>query len=517
MKRWRAIATVFALMAMASSVAATRAEAATQPLRPPVLDRDAPDPTLVRAGDSYYAFTTDVALFGGLVNVPVSRSSDLDTWTLVRDALPALGSWATPGLTWAPSVAQIGGKWILYYTARDTVSSRQCIGVAVASNVDGPYTDTRAAPLVCQVDRGGSIDASPYTDAHGTKWLTWKSEENTFGGTPGIWSQALTANGLSLAGSATLLMVSDRPWERGIVEAPVLFDASGKLWLFYSAAPYASAEYAVGYAVCAGPAGPCANQTTDAPWLSMGTTGIGGPGGQSFVTTSTGRIDMAFHGWRNAIGNENGGYRAMYIEPIDFDSGVPTLRPDWGRLSGLSAPIEHWYLHNTVGPGAADLRFDFGLTNYTSVVGDWDGNTTQTPGVFDKGTWYLRNSNDDGAPDIVVDYGAPGYVPVVGDWDGDGTDTIGVYVDGWWYLRNSNTPGPPDVVVHYGAPGYTPVVGDWDGDGTDTIGVYVGGWWYLRNSNDGGPPVVTLDYGATGYTPFVGRWTGRSDGVGIVM
>ena len=42
------------------------------------------------------------------------------------------------------------------------------------------------------------------------------------------------------------------------------------------------------------------------------------------------------------------------------------------------------------------------------------------------GVWYLRNSVTTGVADVVVAYGNPGDVPVVGDWNGDGVDTPGV-------------------------------------------------------------------------------------------
>ena len=70
-----------------------------------------------------------------------------------------------------------------------------------------------------------------------------------------------------------------------------------------------------------------------------------------------------------------------------------------------------------------------------------------------------------------------GDLPVVGDWNGDGTDTIGVFRNGTWFLRNSNDPGPVDVAFSWGARSQIPVVGDWNGDGTDTIGVYRLGTW----------------------------------------
>ena len=95
-----------------------------------------------------------------------------------------------------------------------------------------------------------------------------------------------------------------------------------------------------------------------------------------------------------------------------------------------------------------------------------------TVGVFrpSNATFYLRNSNSAGAPDITVKLGKTGDYPVVGDWDGNGTDTIGVYRNGVFYLSNSNTTGHVDLTFAFGKAGDQPIAGDWNGDGIDTIG-----------------------------------------------
>ena len=40
--------------------------------------------------------------------------------------------------------------------------------------------------------------------------------------------------------------------------------------------------------------------------------------------------------------------------------------------------------------------------------------------------------------------------PLVGDWNGDGTDTVGIYRNGNFYLRNTNGAGNADLVFGYG-------------------------------------------------------------------
>ena len=58
---------------------------------------------------------------------------------------------------------------------------------------------------------------------------------------------------------------------------------------------------------------------------------------------------------------------------------------------------------------------------------------------------------------------------LVGDWDGDGSDTFAVRRAATIYVRNSLTSGPASNVFAYGRVGDRLLAGDWDGDGGDTF------------------------------------------------
>jgi hypothetical protein len=94
----------------------------------------------------------------------------------------------------------------------------------------------------------------------------------------------------------------------------------------------------------------------------------------------------------------------------------------------------------------------------------------------------------------------------VGDWNGDGTDTIGVYDPaGYFYLRNTNDSGPPSITAHYGGgPSIIPIVGDWNGDGTDTVGVFQNGTWYLASATNASAGQTIFSFGQGGDRPL--RW-----------
>jgi hypothetical protein len=68
-------------------------------------------------------------------------------------------------------------------------------------------------------------------------------------------------------------------------------------------------------------------------------------------------------------------------------------------------------------------QFAYGFIGWTVVAGDWDGNGTWTPAVFDPLTanWYMRNSNSAGAPDVgKFAYGYGTWQPVAGPWSMSG-------------------------------------------------------------------------------------------------
>ena len=178
------------------------------------------------------------------------------------------------------------------------------------------------------------------------------------------------------------------------------------------------------------------------------------------------------------------------------------------------------YLKNSNTGGFADLNLIYGIAGDQPIAGDWDGNGTDTLGIYRNGTFFLRNSNTTGPADIVFSFGAPGDQPVAGDWDGNGSVTIGVYrsTTGVFFLRNSNSTGPPDVAFVLGNPGDVAIAGDWNGDGVTTTGVFrpTNGIIYLKNTNVSGNADIGLVYGNAGDKPLAGDWDGDGvDSVGI--
>ena len=274
---------------------------------------DFADPFVLRAAGTYYGYSTNA----GAGDIQVIRSPDLVNWELVGNGLADVPRWAAPNATWAPAVLSRGGGYVAYYTVRDAASRRQCISRAVSATPAGPFVDESTGPLVCQIADGGSIDPSPFLDADGRAFLLWKSEGR--GGTPPtIWSQELSADGLALTGVASALLVADRAFERGVIEAPNLVHEAGGYYLLYAAANWNSRSYAVAYAGCAGPAGPC-SKPGDGRVLVSGPR-LAGPGGAEAFRDAGGNLWVAFH----AFSEPDVGYpssRYLHIARLRIDSG----------------------------------------------------------------------------------------------------------------------------------------------------------------------------------------------------
>jgi beta-xylosidase len=288
----------------------------------PVHDGDFPDPFVLVAGDRFVAYATQT----GDLNLQVMESSDLAGWEHRGEALPELPRWAVPGRTWAPGVAALGGRYVLYYTVHFAEAGRQAISVATAAEPTGPFVDRSAQPLLFQADRGGSIDPSPFVDADGTAYLLWKSDDNAIGQAASLWGAPLEADGLALAGEPVDLLCHDCAWEKPLVEAPALArPAGGSYVLFYSGGWWEGDGYAIGYATGDRPLGPFRKETAGEPWVASG-PGMAGPGGAEVFQDPAGDWHLAFHAWTPPkVGYENGGVRSLWIERLSFEAGGPRL------------------------------------------------------------------------------------------------------------------------------------------------------------------------------------------------
>jgi beta-xylosidase len=316
--------------------------------QPPIVDVNFPDPFLLDTPDYVYAYATG----SGGAHVQAARTRDLRAWELMEedgrryDALPRLPAWVRPRKpdVWAPEVMKVGDRYVLYFTARSREwhspdDQRQCIGVGTSAVPEGPF-DPQPEPIVCREFPSGVIDPNPFRDGR-KLYLYYKRDGNCCGRGSELLVQDLSPDGLTAAGPPVALGVTDsQPWQRNVVEAPTMFkrEVEGDYFLFFSGAHYAGASYAIGFARCETPTGPC-TQFEGNPILDSRTAEpplLLGPGHQS-ILRHDGRTLVAFHAWealpRNGEEDEEDGRRLVRIGELRWDGGVPSVGPLRGEGS----------------------------------------------------------------------------------------------------------------------------------------------------------------------------------------
>ena len=183
--------------------------------------------------------------------------------------------------------------------------------------------------------------------------------------------------------------------------------------------------------------------------------------------------------------------------------------------AGLVDPVTgEWHLR---GPDGFTTSFFYGNPGDYPIMGDWNCDTIDTPGLYRQsdGYVYLRNSNTQGVADVRFYFGNPGDIPLAGDFNGDGCDTVSIYrqSEGRVYIinelgDNDGGLGAADYAYYFGNPGDKPFTGDFNGNGTDTIGLHreSTGLVYFRNTNTQGNADFEFYFGNPGDRLIAGDW-----------
>jgi hypothetical protein len=179
-----------------------------------------------------------------------------------------------------------------------------CIGVAVADSPMGPFNPSPNT-LVCHPEHGGDIDPQLVVDPAGPNgpaqpnYLIWKSDNNSSPGLgpPEFLAQPLSNDGLAVTGQPTRIYWPRQAWQRSLLEAPQMVkDPYGRLWLFYSGGGiFNDPKYAMGFAQCASPLGPCYDTTT-APLIGSNRQGVG-PGEETVFQGPDGSTWLLYNPW----------------------------------------------------------------------------------------------------------------------------------------------------------------------------------------------------------------------------
>ena len=199
-----------------------------------------------------------------------------------------------------------------------------------------------------------------------------------------------------------------------------------------------------------------------------------------------------------------------------FGVSIPAVGQE-GSVGIVDSSTGEWYLRDLAGN---TTRFFYGNPGDLPMVGDWDCDGDETPGLYRQsdGFVYLRNSNTEGPADIRFFFGNPGDIPLAGDFDGDGCDTVGIYrpSEGRVYIINElgvddGGLGPADLAYFFGDPGDNPYVGDFDDDGLDEVGLHreSTGLVYFRFTHTEGVADHSFIFGDPGDKIIAAEWALR--------
>ena len=244
--------------------------------------------------------------------------------------------------------------------------------------------------------------------------------------------------------------------------------------------------------------------------------------GTALATDTVGVVDPDTGVWR--LRTEEGHTATFFFG----NPGDAPVMGDW-NCDGIDTPglyrrsDGYAYLRNTNTQGTANVRFFFGNPQDVPLAGDFDGDGCDTLSIYrpSEGRVYVINElgDDDaglGQADHAYYFGNPGDQPFVADFDGDRIDTVGLHREstGFVYYRDSNTEGAADNQFFYGDPGDRLFAGDWTDNGIDTVGLFRPGdaTIYLRHENSQGVADEAITYGRPTYLPIAGRF-GQLDAV----
>jgi len=323
--------------------------AAGRPYQNPVLDRDFPDPAVLRAPDGWlYAYATQSPSADGMLNIQVARSRDLVDWELIGDALPAKPRWAAATQNfWAPHVIYDGKKYIMYYSAEPDGAKGKCLAVAVSALPAGPFADS-GAPLRCG-EGFEHIDPMAFDDPRtGKRLLYWGS------GAKPLKVQELALDRLGfLPGSEPREIAFPDPYSANasLIEGAWVTFRDGTYYLFYSGSRCCGPEpsYAVMVARSSSALGPFEPYrepgAADSRPILERNGHWNAPGHNSVITDDAGEDWLVYHAvdaaraWFEDRILGRASARVMLLDRIQYRDGWPRVAGSQPSLSRGDRPF----------------------------------------------------------------------------------------------------------------------------------------------------------------------------------
>jgi len=294
------------------------------------------DPSIIRAGSTYYVFSTDQGAQSG--HIPIRCSTDGVAWTAcgyVFSSLPAWVASTVPNATtiWAPDISYFNGLYHVYYAVSSFGSQVSAIGLATNTTLDANSPDYRWVDqgMVLQSTTGddfNAIDPNILVDSDGSVWLQYGSFWD------GIYQQQIDPSTGKLVAGGPLYHLAERAANvpNDPIEGSSLVHAGNYYYLFVSwdyccESNPAQSNYKIVVGRGIGAHGPFYDETGTnmlnggGTILLQGNSTWGAPGGQTAYIDPTNGDLIVFH----ALDLQQDGRDYLFVRSLSFADGWPRI------------------------------------------------------------------------------------------------------------------------------------------------------------------------------------------------
>jgi arabinan endo-1,5-alpha-L-arabinosidase len=287
------------------------------------------DPTIIRAGNTYYLFATN--RFAQKL-LPMFCSTDLQSWKFCGNVFDKVPEWALKEIPnargiWAPDISRVRQEYWLYYAVSTFGSNHSVIGLTTNKTLDPSSPDYR------WIDRGkvvgstatddwNAIDPNLAVDEKQNLWLAWGS----FWG--GIKMRRIDQQtGKLLERDTTMYSLANRqPLRPPAIEAAAIGRRGKYFYLFVSVDMCCKGKDST-YKIAVGRSRKITGPYEDKEGKPMmsgggtllleGTPAWRGPGGESLLLDSKESL-LVFHAYNGVTGRP-----ALQISTITWEDGWP--------------------------------------------------------------------------------------------------------------------------------------------------------------------------------------------------
>ena len=307
------------------------------------------DPSVIKVGGCYYGFST------GFEHDPLDPSGSITIrktcggtaasgWVKVGNVWESTPSWitsrlgSTPPNIWAPDIKYFNGTYHLYYAGSLWGTNYAVMGLATATNIEGPWTDRG---MVTDVDY--PIDPNVDWGPDGRLYISW-----------GSWTGSGTYMHVLDTATGKLSTTDNNLWHIAVgIENPTIVLNGGYYYLFGSKGTCCSGVNSTYYTVVG------RSTRITGPYLDQNGTDMAAGGGTTVLTgaypkVAAGGADAYDDGTSKFLAyhyydGDNSGRETLDIRQVTFAGGWPVL------AAPLGAPNNHLLNRNSA--RCADVWF----------------------------------------------------------------------------------------------------------------------------------------------------------------